>query len=112
MPTWKFFDELFEENPPKGFSKKSDIPLEKLWAICEEISLNIDQKKWSEVARLGNEACALCDLATDAKTCNIGTPHLDGVYQFGTMRLLGASEDALRALEVFHARIVKWRQSH
>jgi len=111
MPSWKFFDELFESEKPKGFREEKPIPLQALWKKMEALSCAIDEKKWHEVQLLAFSSIELLKLALDKKTCNTGTPHLDGVYQFGMMRLSEAPTSAQGAVESLNRQIKKWRSS-
>lgn len=100
MPTHLDPDEqeAFEASPPAFAALRGDIPLALAWVAWEMLGRAIDEgdegvifKSVEAIKKHLHNACARA-------TCLTGTPHVEGLYTFGSDRIRHLSQNAKRAV--------------
>ncbi len=84
-----------------------EIPVSVIWKLQRKINKAIDAELWDESAALANAVVAQLKLAMNPVTAHTGgKPHLDGVYNVGTMRYSQAPRKTTAAINRMN-RIIK-----
>lgn len=75
-----------------------EVPICHLWNLRNLLDDALDNSRWGEVESISGQIVVGIKEALDPSRCQVGTPHLDGLYMIGTVRYDRAPPKSKRAL--------------
>lgn len=83
-----------------------ETPLNQLWTLRKLLGEAVDESRWDDATSISEQFLVVLPSALDPSRCQIGAPHLDGIYMLGTMSYERATPKAKRKLNKMN-RILK-----
>ncbi len=84
-------------------------PISQLWTLRKLLGEAVDESRWDESASISKQFLVILREAVNPSKCQIGVPHLDGIYTLGTTSYERAPAKPKRALHKMN-RILKTAQ--
>ena len=81
--------------------KEEDLhPINKAWRLRRELGVSVSEEKWKRSHNIAKELIKQIDVVLSHHT-----PHLDGLFEIGTMWYQGAPDKAKHMINSYNAKL-------
>lgn len=85
--------------------EESPLPIEKLFRLQAKLNIYILSKRWDKVRKVAMTMIKGVQVASDPDRCRTGKPHIDGIYQVGSMYYERAPKDVKESVNLLNKSI-------